>query len=575
MLTSAQVRPTGHTQVKTTGGRRSYYAFWHDANGKHGKRLGSAHVKDSGRRTPRGAVVWRAADGPKPSPEHLVPKEAQALLEDILAAAPRVSSKAVESAHHTLRDAAEGNIAERKREKGLKRGTIIGYEDVYERLYRDFGEDRELEEVNDRELLRDYFASFKAQTAIGRKRARELRDAGVAVEEVTVVRWTVQPPECAPVDVATRKEAEEVARGIGGKWSQMARGSYRVTPPNARRPHRVRRSEAERRREQGWIVRQRETRRWVVLAEPVAQTVNRYRDLLSAALDYAVQQGWIEENAIKGQPRRGRKAERQRILRRDDFYDKAEIAALLAHAPGDLEEAVWLCGFDGGMRLPGEALGLRWGAVDFEAEVVRVYDNFVENQLDTTKTEATVAVPMTPRWRAALWKLKQRGYRTADDDFVHTRDVRGRPASAASLRRAFRTARVAAGLKAIPMYNARHSFGTALARSGRFDVRTIQALMRHDRISTTEQYMAYAPRPDLQAQLTRALIGGETSDSSLPVLEMPTRGGVDVQVLLARLDEELPAKWLHEVRRVCEELAEAGRVVIGAGRGPSARLACS
>ena len=113
------------------------------------------------------------------------------------------------------------------------------------------------------------------------------------------------------------------------------------------------------------------------------------------------------------------------------------------------------------------------------------------------------------------------------------------------------------------MYNARHSFGTALARSGRFDVRTIQALMRHERISTTEQYMAYAPRPDLQAQLTRALIGGEKSGGSLPVLETPTHGAVDVQVLLSRLDEELPAKWLREVRRVCEELAEAGRVVTG------------
>jgi hypothetical protein len=160
---------------------------------------------------------------------------------------------------------------------------------------------------------------------------------------------------------------------------------------------------------------------------------------------------------------------------------------------------------------------------------------------------------MTPRWRAALWKLKQRGYRTADDDFVHTRDLRGRPASAASLRRAFREARVAAGLKAIPMYNARHSFGTALARSGRFDVRTIQALMRHDRISTTEQYMAYAPRPDLQAQLTRALLGSERVVQASPT--PPPAGAVDVRTFLQRLDEELPAKWLHAVRRVCEEIA--------------------
>jgi hypothetical protein len=41
------------------------------------KRLGLAHLKDSGRRTPRGAVVWRAADGPKPDATYLSPAEAQ------------------------------------------------------------------------------------------------------------------------------------------------------------------------------------------------------------------------------------------------------------------------------------------------------------------------------------------------------------------------------------------------------------------------------------------------------------------------------------------------------------------
>ncbi len=57
------------------------------------------------------------------------------------------------------------------------------------------------------------------------------------------------------------------------------------------------------------------------------------------------------------------------------------------------------------MRLPGEALGLRLGAADFEAEVVRVYDNFVENELDTTKTEATVAIPMAASVERALGLL--------------------------------------------------------------------------------------------------------------------------------------------------------------------------
>jgi hypothetical protein len=43
------------------------------------KTLGPAWVRDNGRRTPRGAVVWRAAAGTKPE-DHLTPREADAEL---------------------------------------------------------------------------------------------------------------------------------------------------------------------------------------------------------------------------------------------------------------------------------------------------------------------------------------------------------------------------------------------------------------------------------------------------------------------------------------------------------------
>jgi HEAT repeats len=65
-------RPSGHLQVKGPKGRRAWYALWRDADGRHQKRLGPAHVRDSGRRTPRGAVVWRAANGSKPNPSSFV-----------------------------------------------------------------------------------------------------------------------------------------------------------------------------------------------------------------------------------------------------------------------------------------------------------------------------------------------------------------------------------------------------------------------------------------------------------------------------------------------------------------------
>ncbi len=68
--------PAGHLQVRPdkNGRTRTFWAFWRDARGKKGGRcLGLAHVRDSGRRTPRGAIVRRAGHGPKPDGDYLTP----------------------------------------------------------------------------------------------------------------------------------------------------------------------------------------------------------------------------------------------------------------------------------------------------------------------------------------------------------------------------------------------------------------------------------------------------------------------------------------------------------------------
>lgn len=154
---------------------------------------------------------------------------------------------------------------------------------------------------------------------------------------------------------------------------------------------------------------------------------------------------------------------------------------------------------------------------------------------------------MTPRLARALARLKKRDYATGDGDFVFVSKLEpDRPVRDKPLRQAFKLAREAAGLKPIKMYNLRHSFGTSLAAKG-VDVRTIQALMRHARLNTTEQYMAYAPRPELANQIARAL-----DPHSLPENVTQIRTGSTASVF-ERLEEEIPAKWLREVERILAE----------------------
>ena len=75
---SSTRRLKGHLAVRQLKASRArvYYAYWRDESGeKHGERLGPALVRDTGRRTTRGAIIWRAGDGPKPTPAHLTPQD--------------------------------------------------------------------------------------------------------------------------------------------------------------------------------------------------------------------------------------------------------------------------------------------------------------------------------------------------------------------------------------------------------------------------------------------------------------------------------------------------------------------
>jgi integrase len=533
-LNASEYEPTGHLQVRArktrAGTKRSYFAFWQDAAGKHGRRLGFAHVKDSGRKTPRGAVVWRAGDGPKPSPNHLTPKDAKHALQAILRDAPRRVLPRHDAG--TLREALDGSLVERLRDGKVDKSRSRDYEAMHGRLCRELGGDRLVTEFNTRELT-EFIRGLEAQKFIGSKRARQARAEGTLVKEVSITSW-----------IATPSQGDPRARRRGRK--------------------RVSQQEAFLLESQGFTVEKRTTKRWALCSPASIETKLKYRDLLGSAFAYSVAKSWIHDNPVDDVPRPAISGIREGTLRRSDFYDKDEVARLLKQAPGVFERALWLCGCHAGFRLPGEAQGLVWGSVDFKANVIRAQDAWKRGERRGTKTGKTTAIPMTPQLRSTLGQLKQRGYRTADDDPVFTLNAIGNPAPANKMREDFQTAAKQAGLKRIRMYNLRHSFGTSLAASGRIPNRTIQELMRHRKASTTEIYTAYSPQPDLERQLSTALEVAPTAVAPTAVVAGPTTGRDDRgsgnlddlrRRLIDRLDEHVPAKWLREVEQIFDDVA--------------------
>ena len=170
---------TGHLQVIGGRGQRKWRAFWWDADGKHSRVLGRAWVKDSGRKTPRGAPIWHRADGPKPDASYLTPSEARGQLGRICAEASRVSPRLAQRDGVSFRDAAEAWYRDRELEKGCRPSTLRDYRSQLDsRLLPAFesedGRSLPLSEVTSEQIVR-WRRTLQAESRLSPRTINKLR----------------------------------------------------------------------------------------------------------------------------------------------------------------------------------------------------------------------------------------------------------------------------------------------------------------------------------------------------------------------------------------------------------------
>ena len=197
--------------------------------------------------------------------------------------------------------------------------------------------------------------------------------------------------------------------------------------------------------------------------------------------------------------------ERLPVPKRTDieFYSLEEVHALVRASAEEQDGALFLTAAMTGLRM-GELLARRWRDVDFATQTVRVTASYTAGTLGTPKSGLGRAVPLVDEVAQALARLAGRERWTGPDDLVFV-GMAGEHIDGSALRRRYKKARDAAGLRPLRFHDLRHTFGSIAIRTA--DPRELQEWMGHSDFSTTQIYMHYRPRADAARRLSAAFVG--------------------------------------------------------------------
>ncbi len=164
-----------------------------------------------------------------------------------------------------------------------------------------------------------------------------------------------------------------------------------------------------------------------------------------------------------------------------------EVKRLLAMAPGLKARVMLSLAYGCGMRA-GEVVRLKVGDIDGEQKIIRVVQ--AKGRKDRNVMLPANILGLLREW----WTERPTGQDTGvpGPDRVLFPGYRGRHLSARQISRLFKEAARAAGItKPVTLHTLRHSFATHLLERG-VDIRVIQALLGHTKLTTTARYASVA-----------------------------------------------------------------------------------
>jgi integrase len=203
-------------------------------------------------------------------------------------------------------------------------------------------------------------------------------------------------------------------------------------------------------------------------------TVNRELNTIKAMLNKAVAWGSLAQSPAKS-------VQKFREPRRQVRYLSAEEVRAVLKAADDRLRPVIEVFLNTGLRRD-ELIHLTWADVDFKNRAVSVQSKDGWHPKDYEARH----IPMTPRLKEVL-EAQPRGA----GGFVFT-GAAGTPLNGITLGASFRSLLRACGVKGASVHTLRHTFASHLVMSGA-DLYTVQKLLGHSSIKTTEIYAHLAP----------------------------------------------------------------------------------
>ena len=155
-----------------------------------------------------------------------------------------------------------------------------------------------------------------------------------------------------------------------------------------------------------------------------------------------------------------------------------------------------IAGFTG-LRM-GELRALRWEHVDLEGARSRCRERCRGTQSPRpSRGDADGAIGRTGDPRLQIAARAEELRRSLG---LRLRPARRRLLDRSAVRHRFVAAQKAAGVRVRRFHDLRHTFGSIAIR--KFDLVSVQAMMGHSKITTTQRYLHSKPRPDDAAKLT-------------------------------------------------------------------------